>query len=60
MDDRSWMYRDSPQELRRMDYCNGIQGFINFITSISRNFTNDSITCPCRKCKNKKFLHKML
>jgi hypothetical protein len=30
MDDRSWMYRDSPQGLRRMDYCNGVQGFINF------------------------------
>ena len=34
MDDRSWMYRDSPQGLRRMDYCNGVQGFINFATSI--------------------------
>jgi hypothetical protein len=30
MDDRSWMYQDSPQGLRRMDYCNGVQGFINF------------------------------
>jgi hypothetical protein len=27
MDDRSWMYRDSPQGLRRMDYCNEVQGF---------------------------------
>ena len=34
MDDRSWMYRDSPQGLRRMDYYNGVQGFINFATSI--------------------------
>jgi len=34
MDDRSWMYRDSPQRLRRMDYCYGVQGFINFATSI--------------------------
>jgi hypothetical protein len=25
MDDRSWMYQDSPQGLRRMDYCNGVQ-----------------------------------
>jgi len=40
MDDRSWMYRDSPQGLRRMDYCNGVQGFINFTTSIPRNFTD--------------------
>ena len=38
MDDRSWMYWDSPQGLRRMDYCNGVQGFINFTTSIPRNF----------------------
>jgi len=29
MDDRSWIYRDSPRGLRRMDYCNGVQGFIN-------------------------------
>jgi hypothetical protein len=57
MDDRSWMYRDSPQELRRIDYCNGVQGFINFVTFIPRNFTDDSIRYPCRKCKNLKFLH---
>ena len=30
MDDRSWMYQDSPQELRRMDYYNMVQGVINF------------------------------
>jgi hypothetical protein len=29
MENRSWIYRDSPQGLRRMDYCNGVQGFIN-------------------------------
>jgi len=34
MDDCSWMYRDSPQGLRVMDYCNGVKGFINFTTSI--------------------------
>jgi len=51
------MYWDSPQGLRRMDYCNGVQGFINFATSIPRNFTNGGIRCPCRKCKNLKFLH---
>jgi len=51
------MYRDSPQELRRMDYCNGVQVFINFTTSIPRNFTRSGIRCPCRKCKNKKYLH---
>jgi len=40
-----------------MDYCNGVQGFINFTTSIPRNFTDGGIGCPCRKCKNKKFMH---
>jgi len=51
------MYRDSPHEMRRMDYCKRVQGFINFATSIPRNFTGDGIRCPCRKCQNKKYLH---
>jgi len=57
MNDYSWMYRDSPQGLRRMDYCNGVQGFINFATSIPKNFIGGSISCPCRKCENKKYPH---
>jgi hypothetical protein len=40
-----------------MDYCNGVQGFINFATSIPKKFSVGSIRCLCRKCKNKKFLH---
>jgi len=40
-----------------MDYCNGVQGFINFSTSIPRNFTGSGIRYPCRKCQNKKYLH---
>jgi len=40
-----------------MDYCNGVQGFINFATSIPRNFTGGGIRCPCRKCQNKKYLN---
>jgi hypothetical protein len=56
IDDRSWMYRDSPQGLRRMNYCNEVQSFINF-TSIPRNFTGGGIRCPYRKCKNIKYLH---
>jgi hypothetical protein len=40
-----------------MDYCNGVQGFINFATYIPRNFTGGGIRCPCRKCQNKKYLH---
>jgi len=57
LDDRSWMYRDSPQGLRRMDYYNGVQGFINFTTSIPRNFTGGGIRYACKKCQNKKYLH---
>jgi len=40
-----------------MDYCNGVQGFINLATSIPRNFTDGGIRCLCKKCKNLKFLH---
>ena len=40
-----------------MDYCNRVQGVINFTTSILINFTNGSIRCLYKKCKNKKFLH---
>jgi len=43
--------------LRMMDYCNEVQGFINFTTSIPRNFTVGGFRCPCRKCENKKYLH---
>jgi hypothetical protein len=38
-----------------MNYCNGVQGFINFATSIPRNFIRGGISCPCRKCENKKY-----
>ena len=40
-----------------MDYCNGVQSFIDFATSIPRNFTYGGIRCLCMKCKNKKFMH---
>jgi len=40
-----------------MDYCNWVQGFINFATSIPRNFSGGCIRCPCKKCKNKKYIH---
>ena len=32
-------------------------GFINFATSIPRNFTGGGIRYPCRKCQNKKYLY---
>jgi hypothetical protein len=40
-----------------MYYCNGVQGLINFATSIPRNFTGGGIRCLCRKCQNKKYLY---
>jgi len=40
-----------------MDYYNGVQGFINFTTSIPKIFTGCGLRCPCRKCQNKKYLH---
>jgi hypothetical protein len=40
-----------------MNYYNGVQGFINFATSIPRNFTGGGIRCSCRKCQNKKYMH---
>jgi len=40
-----------------MNYCNRVQGFINFATSIPRNFTGGGIRCPCRKYQNEKYLH---
>jgi hypothetical protein len=33
MDDHSWMYWDSSEGLRMIDYCNGIEGFINYTLS---------------------------
>jgi len=56
MDNRSWMYRDSPQRLWRMDYCNKVQGFINYALSNPRNISGDNIRCSCKKYKNKKFI----
>ena len=55
MNNRSWMYRDSPQGLWMMDYCNGIQDFINYALSNLRNISKQGIRCPCKRCKNKSF-----
>ena len=56
MNNRSWMYRNSPEGLRRMNYCNGVQCFINYTLSNLRNINGNGIKCPCKMCKNKKFL----
>jgi len=39
-----------------MDYCNVIQGFINYTISNPINISGGGIRCPCKRCKNKKFL----
>ena len=39
-----------------MNYCNEVQGFINYAISNPTNFNGDDIRCPCKRCKNKRFL----
>ena len=46
MNDRSWIYRDSPIRLCGMDYCNRVQGFINYTLSNMRNISGGNIRCP--------------
>jgi len=60
MDDHSWMYKDSPQGLRRMNYCNGIQGFINYTTFIPRNISGGILGVHARGVKIKSFFIQML
>jgi hypothetical protein len=57
MDDRSWMYQDSPKGYCMMNYCNEVQGFINYELSNSINISGDDIRCPYKRCKNKKFFN---
>jgi len=47
------MYQDSLEGLHIMDYCNEIEGFINYILSNPRNISGDDIECPYKRCKNK-------
>jgi len=37
-----------------MDYCDGIEVFINYALSNPRNTNEDGIRCLCKRCKNKK------
>jgi len=57
MDDCSWMYRVSIERLCRMDYCNMVDGFINYTLSNLRNISGGDIRYPCKRCKNKKLLN---
>jgi hypothetical protein len=56
MDGHSWMCWDSPERLRRMNYCTRIEGFINYTLSNPINISWGGIRCPCKRFKNKKFL----
>ena len=40
-----------------MNYCNRVEGFINYVLSNSRNINGYSIRCPCKRCKNKNFIN---
>jgi hypothetical protein len=60
MNDRSRMYRDSPQRLWRMDYYNGVQSFINFVKSITRNISRDGISVHAGGVKIKSFFIQIL
>jgi hypothetical protein len=58
MDDRSWMYRDSLEGLRMMDYCNGVQDFINY--ALSNPLVKAILNVHVRGVKTKSFLIQIL
>jgi len=39
-----------------INYCNGVQGFMNYVLSNPRNISGEGIRYPCQRYKNKKFL----
>jgi len=49
------MYRDSPERLCRMDYCNEIHDFINYTLSNPRILV-ETVLYVYKKCNNKNFL----
>jgi hypothetical protein len=40
-----------------MNYCNGVQDFINYAISNMRNISGDDIRYLYKRCKNNKFLN---
>jgi hypothetical protein len=40
MNDCFWMYQVSPEWLRRMDYYNEVEDFINYVLSNSKNISS--------------------
>ena len=57
MDDCLWMYQDSPKKLCKMDYCNEVEGFINYALFTRRNVSGYGIRYPYKRCKNKKIIN---
>jgi hypothetical protein len=45
MDDHSWMYQDLHEELCKMDYCNEVQGFLNYVISNPKNISRYFCCC---------------
>jgi len=39
-----------------MNYCNEIEGFINYALFKMKNINGGGIRCSCKMCKNKKFI----
>ena len=48
------MNQVSPEGLRMINYCNGIESFVNYITSNPKNISGCSIRCSCKMYKIKK------
>jgi hypothetical protein len=46
MDDRLWMYQDSLEKLRRINYCNEFESFINYALTNMKNISGGGIICP--------------
>ncbi|CAH9080764.1 unnamed protein product [Cuscuta epithymum] len=52
--DRSWMYkRLARRGVLNEDFKEGVAGFIQSAVNL---YPNGVIACPCRKCKNKKWM----
>ena len=54
MDDNFWMYRVSPKQLHMMNYCNGVEGLVNYTLSNPKNISGGDIKTSC---KNKNFIN---
>jgi hypothetical protein len=57
MDDCLWMYQDSPEKLRKMDYCNEVEGFINYALSNGEILVEVVLDIHVKGVKIKKFIN---